>query len=69
MINVSHVGLIWDLLLLFRKFLKSGKIWSLWEKAGPLFALILVITIFGILEPKNFLSYNNFSNVDRKSVV
>lgn len=44
-------------------------IWRLWEKAGPLFALILVIAIFGILEPKNFLSYNNFSNVAGQTAV
>lgn len=42
---------------------------QMWGKVGPLFALILVIAIFGILEPDKFLSYSNFGNVAGQTAV
>lgn len=42
---------------------------QMWGKIGPLFALIVVVAIFGILEPGKFLSYSNLSNVAGQTAV
>ncbi len=47
----------------------SKKMLLLSGKIGPVFALILVIAIFGSIEPGKFFSFQNFSNVAGQTAV
>ncbi len=47
----------------------TKKLWQLSGKLGPLFALILVIAIFGSWKPDLFFSFQNLSNVIGQTAV
>ncbi|MBN2325975.1 MAG: ABC transporter permease [Candidatus Omnitrophica bacterium] len=47
----------------------SRKLWQLFGKLGPVFALVLVIVIFGWEKPELFFSFQNVSNVIGQTTV
>lgn len=47
----------------------TTEFWRISGKLGPVFALILVVTIFGAWEPTLFFSFQNFSNVIGQTTV